>query len=274
MEIINREKNENKEKKEGRNMAVTKQAKAYLEKMFPDGAAGLAETDPEFAEWFSNFAFDEVVNEEGRELPDKTRFMVILATLLGCQGIDEFKLIVPAALEFGVTPIEIKEIVYQAVAYLGIGRVFPFMNVVNEILKDKGISLPLAGQAATDTESRLKAGIQAQVDIFGDGMKEFYKSGPDESKHINRWLAGNCFGDYYTRTGLDYKQREMITFCFLTAQGGCEPQLTSHAAANMKIGNDKQFLINVVSQCLPYIGYPRSLNALSCVNAAYQNLQK
>lgn len=61
---------------------------------------------------------------------------------------------------------------------------------------------------------------------------------------------------------------EMITFCFLAAQGGCELQLTSHAAANMKIGNDKAFLIKVISQCLPYIGYPRSLNALRCVNEA------
>ena len=34
----------------------------------------------------------------------------------------------------------------------------------------------------------------------------------------------------------------MITFCFLAAQGGCEPQLTSHAAANMRIGNDKIFV--------------------------------
>ena len=99
-------------------------------------------------------------------------------------------------------------------------------------------------------------------------MKGFATSGPEESRHINRWLSGNCFGDYYTRTGLDYGQREMITFCFLAAQGGCEPQLISHAAGNMKVGNDKAFLIKIISQCLPYIGYPRSLNALRCVNEA------
>ena len=107
-----------------------------------------------------------------------------------------------------------------------------------------------------------------EEDIFGDGMKGFASSGPEESRHINRWLSGNCFGDYYTRTGLDYRQREMITFCFIAAQGGCEPQLISHAAGNMKVGNDKAFLIKIISQCLPYIGYPRSLNALRCVNDA------
>ena len=99
-------------------------------------------------------------------------------------------------------------------------------------------------------------------------MRDFHCSGSEESKHINHWLTDNCFGDYYTRNGLDYRQREMITFCFLAAQGGCEPQLVSHVQANIKVGNDKEFLIKVVSQCLPYIGYPRSLNALNCINKA------
>ena len=171
-------------------------------------------------------------------------------------------------MNFGVTPIEIKETVYQAVDYLGIGRVFPFLKATNEVLAANGIRLPIEDQATTTMENRLEKGSQAQVDIFGEGMREFYKSGPEESRHINLWLTDNCFGDYYTRGGLDYKQREMITFCFLSAQGGCEPQLTAHAAANLRLGNDKAFLIQVISQCLPYIGYPRSLNALRCLNDA------
>ena len=225
-----------------------------------------AKTDPEFTELFDNFAFDEVISSD--DLDGKTRFTAILATLIGCQGIDEYRAMLGAALDFGVTPVEVKEIVYQAVAYLGIGRVAPFLKATNEILTERGVALPLEGQATTTTENRLEKGEQAQIDIFGEGMRGFANSGNPETRHINKWLAGNCFGDYYTRTGLDLKQREMITFCFLSAQGGCEPQLISHARANMRIGNDKAFLIKVVSQCLPYIGYPRSLNALRCVEEA------
>ena len=226
------------------------------------------ETDPEFMERFEHFAFDEVVNEPGQELEPETRYLAILATLLGCQGIDEFRTVLPRALDAGISPVMAKEVIYQAVDYLGIGRVRPFLDAANEILEARGVSLPLEGQATTTMENRLERGAAAQVEIFGDGMKGFASSGPEESRHINRWLSGNCFGDYYTRKGLDYRQREMITFCFLAAQGGCEPQLTSHSAANMMLGNDKAFLIRVVSQCLPYIGYPRSLNALRCVNDA------
>ena len=223
----------------------------------------LYETDPEFMERFEHFAFDEVVNEEGQQLPEETRYIAILATLIGCQGIDEFKIMLPKALDAGLTPVAVKEIVYQSVDYLGIGRMMPFLTSVNEILTERGIQLPLPGQAVTTFEDRLEKGTQTQTDIFGEHMKEAWKKG-----HINRWLAANCFGDYYTRTGLDLAQREMITFCFLAAQGGCEPQLTGHAKGNMNLGNDKEFLIKVVSQCLPYIGYPRSLNAIACINKA------
>lgn len=174
-------------------MSITQASKQYHEKMFPGYVSDFLRTDPEFIERFDNFAFDEVVNHD--DLDGKTRFMAILATLLGCQGIDEFRAILPAALNFGVTPVEVKEITYQAVAYLGIGRVFPFLKTVNAVLEEKGVQLPLPGQATTTTENRLEAGRQAQVDIFGDGMRDFYKSGPDESRHINYWLTDNCFGD-------------------------------------------------------------------------------
>ncbi len=245
---------------------MTEAAKEYYQKLFPGQESEFAQTDPEFTEFFTNFSCDEVVNQD--DLDDRTRMMAILSALLGCQGIDEFKVMLPGALNAGVTPVEVKEIVYQACAYLGIGRVRPFLTAVNEIFEQRGIALPLEGQGTTTVEDRVEKGEQAQVDIFGDGMKGFSASGPEESRHINRWRSGNCCGDYYTRTGLDYRQREMITFCFIAAQGGCEPQLTSHAAGNMKVGNDKAFLIKVISQCLPYIGYPRSLNALRCVNEA------
>lgn len=220
-------------------------------------------TDPEFFERFEHFAFDEVVNEDGQQLDAPTRFLAILATLIGCGGTDAYNELLPKALDNGVTPVMVKECVYQAADYLGYGRMLPFLKATNAVFDQLGIALPLPAQSTTTMDDRLEKGVAAQVTIFGEGMNEAWKK-----SHINRWLADNCFGDYYTRTGLELKQREMITFCFIMAQGGCEPQLTAHAKGNMNIGNDKAFLTRVVSQCLPYIGYPRSLNAISCINKA------
>ena len=230
-------------------MAMTDFAKAYHEKMFPGYVSRFLETDPEFIERFDNFAFDEVLHmplAEGQQpIGEVKRHMAILAVLIGCQGIDEFRAMAPAAMEFGVTPVQIKEIVYQAVAYLGIGEA-----------EDDGVN----------PENRRVAGTQAQVEIFGEGMKEFYMSGPPESRHIHYWLADNCFGDYYTRGGLTLAERELVTFCYIYAQGGCEPQLEGHTAANFRMGNDKGVLIQVISHCIPFIGYPRTLNALAIIH--------
>lgn len=221
------------------------------------------ETDPEFMERMEYFTLEEVVKEPGQELPEETRFLAVLATLLGCQGLDIYKDMLDKALDSGLMPVMVKETVYQAVDYLGIGRVMPFLSATNDVLTARGVKLPLPSQKTTTLEDRLEKGAGAQAEIFGEHMKEAWKVG-----HINRWLAANCFGDYYTRGGLDLRQRELITFCFLAAQGGCEPQLTAHAKGNMNLGNDREFLIRVISQCLPYIGYPRSLNAINCVNRA------
>ena len=221
------------------------------------------ETDPEFMERIDHFAFEEAVNEEGQQLEAPTRWLAILAALVGCQGREAYREFLPKALDDGLKPEAGKEMVYQSVDYVGMGRMWPFLDITNEIFIKRGVTLPASGKAGAAMEERLEKGAQAQADIFDPQMKEAWKNG-----HINRWLASNCFGDYYTRTGLDLAQREMITFCFLMAQGGCEPQLIAHAKGNMNLGNDKAFLIRVISQCLPYIGYPRSLNAVTCVNKA------
>jgi 4-carboxymuconolactone decarboxylase len=102
------------------------------------------ETVPELMERFGNFAFDGVVSRDA--LDDQTRMTAILAALIGCQGIDECRAMVPAALNFGAAPVEVEEIPYQAVAYLGIGRVFPFLKAASEVLADRGVALPLAPQ--------------------------------------------------------------------------------------------------------------------------------
>ena len=220
-------------------------------------------TDPEFVERVEHFTFDEVVTDPEQQLDEKTRWLAILSALIGAQSAEAFRKLLPQALDAGLSPVAVKETVYQAVDYLGLGRALPFLDITNEVFALRGIALPLEGQATTTMDDRLEKGAQAQAAIFGEQMLEAWKAGT-----VNRWLAANCFGDYYTRGGLDLKARELITFCFLAAQGGCEPQLTSHSQGNMNLGNDKDFLLRVILQILPYIGYPRSLNAITCVNKA------
>ncbi len=225
-------------------------------------------THPEYAGIVEGF-LEEAKNDEAVKLPARTRHLAILAALLGCQGVDVFRAEVAEALADGVTPAEIEEVVYQATDYLGIGRVMPFLDAMDEAFDAVGVSLALDAERATvSAGDRLEKGNACQIEIFGEGMRESWKKGPAERATVNRWLAANCFGDYYTRGGLTLAEREMITLCYLVAQGSCDPQATAHAGGNLNMDNSKEFLYAVVHQILPYIGYPRSLNGLACIDAA------
>ena len=195
------------------------------------------ETDTQFAERLLHFADVEVARDPETELEPTTRYLAILATLLGCQGADEFRIQLGRALDAGLTPVQAKEVVHQAVDYLGIGRVRPFRAITNDVLEARGVARPLPDQTTTTMENLLEAGNAKHVELFGEGMDKSY-----ERSKVNYWLADNCFGDYYTRTGLTNLQREMITFCYLAAQGSVEPQLLAHAKANIALGDTAAFL--------------------------------
>jgi 4-carboxymuconolactone decarboxylase len=245
-------------------MSVSETAGKNHEELFPKHISTLKVTDPELLEVFDNFAFDEVL--ANGNLDTKTRVMMILGSTIGSQSLGEYKVMVGAALNVGITPVEVKEILYQAVPYVGMGKAFDFIHATNEVLQSRGIKLPLEGQSTTTPETRFEKGMEVQKAIFGEMIDTMYKESPANQLHIQQYLSANCFGDYYTRNGLDIKTRELLTFSIIMSLGGCDPQLKGHIVGNMNVGNDKQVLLDTITQLLPYVGYPRTLNALRCIN--------
>jgi 4-carboxymuconolactone decarboxylase len=128
-------------------MAISEAARRNHDQLFPDPVSALAQTDPELIEQFDNFAFDEVLADSGLDL--HTRLMVQLASLIACQAVTEFRIMAGAALTVGLTPVELKEIVYQAVPYVGLGKVLDFLHAANDVLTERGVRLPLPGCSAS-----------------------------------------------------------------------------------------------------------------------------
>lgn len=180
---------------------------------------------------------------------------------------------VEGALRAGATPEQIHESIFQCTPYVGLPKVKAALerfDQVMELLKIK----PCAPAGTTTDETRHHAGLAVQRAIFGaENIDKMNAGAPADQKHINDYLSANCFGDYYTRKVLDVKERELITFTAIVTLGGCEPQAKAHAAANISVGNTRQDLLDALTIALPYIGYPRTLNGLSCVNAAAPHAQ-
>ncbi len=196
----------------------------------------------------------------------KTRVLLIMASSITSQALSVYKMYVSAVLNIGITPIEIKEVLYQSVPHVGILKVMDFINATNEIFGERNISVPLANQSTTTSETRMEKGLAKQKEIFGDIIDNMYKNSTEDLLHIQEYLSANYFGDYITRNGLDLKTREMITLSFLISLGGTESQIKGHIQGNSNVGNDRQTLINLITQLLPSVGYPRTLNAIQCLN--------
>lgn len=246
-------------------MADSAPARAYHDELFPGQESLLAHTDPELTSYFEAFAYDEALVES--ELDVRTRLMTQLAALIACQGIAQYRVFLGAALTAGVTPIEIKEIVYQAVPYVGMAKALDSLQATNEALAAHGVELPLPGQSTTTPRTRAERGLAVQREIVGEEtVTAMHATAPVDQVHIQRLLTANCFGDTYTRTGIDVPTRELLTLSMLVALGGCDPQVKGHVAANLHVGNNRARLIDVVTGLLPYIGYPRTLNALRAID--------
>jgi 4-carboxymuconolactone decarboxylase len=248
-------------------MAINETAQKNHDQLFPNHVSTVAVTDPELIEIFDNFAFDEVLHES--KLPIKTRLILQLAAIIAAQAVREYKAMMNAALNVGVTPVEVKEVLYQAVPYLGIARTYDFIQATNDVLTERGVVLPLPGQSTTTPETRMAKGLAVEKQIIGEEIVDnLYTSSPQDQLHIQKFLSAHCFGDHYTRTGLDIPTRELVTLSFLVTLGGCDPQVKGHVMANLHVGNDRALLIDVVTQLLPFIGYPRTLNALRAISEA------
>ena len=233
--------------------------------VFSEGIPVDGAKDPELFEIFDNFALGEVLGHGG--LDARTRLMCILASNVASQGRAAFRATLDAALGAGVTPVEVKEVLYQAVPYVGMAKVADFIGAANDVLEARGVGLPLEGQSTTTPADRFEKGLAVQRSIFGAGhIDAMREAAPENQKHIQQYLSDNCFGDFLTRGGLDVKTRDLGTFSLLVSLGGCEPQVKGHIAGNVNLGNDKAVLLAVVTQLLPYIGYPRTLNAIGCLN--------
>ena len=246
-------------------MAISETARRNHDELFPGHVSTLKVTDPELIEIFDNFAFDETLRHSRLDI--RTRLMVQLAALICCQALREYRVMLGAALTNGVTPVEAREIVYQAVPYAGMGKVFDFIHATNDVLTERGIRLPIEGQATTTPATRAEKGRAVQEQIVGaDRVEQMYASAAGDERHFQQFLSANCFGDHITRTGIDVPTRELLTFAMLAALGGCDPQVRGHVAANLNVGNGRQLLISVITVLVPFIGYPRTLNALAAID--------
>jgi 4-carboxymuconolactone decarboxylase len=226
-----------------------------------------SKTDPELFNILQKLIFGEIFYIGN--IDDKTRELITITALTTNQTLPQLKAHTYAALNIGLTPVEIREAVYQVAPFIGYPKVLNAVEIINEVFKARGIVLPLENTGTVKESQRFEKGKEIQYPLYGEKMIEYMKDLPGGlGEEIPRILTESGFGDYYTRKGLDLKTRELLIFCTLATLGGTERQMASHAEGNLKAGNTKETLISAMIQCYPYIGFPRISNAINVIKEA------
>lgn len=225
-------------------------------------------TDPEFMAILQKFIFGEVFAVG--DLDHKTRELITCTVLSVMQTLPQLKAHAGAALNVGVTPVELREAIYQCAPFIGFPRTLNAIGVINEVFRERGITLPLESQGVTTEENRYEKGYAIQNPLYGDEIADRMADVPGGmGKEVARFLTEYCFGDIYTRGGLDVQARELLIYCILTTLEA-DAQLQSHVAGNLKLGTSRETLVAAVIQCLPYVGFPPAMKALNAIKNAGQ----
>ncbi|PRR86108.1 carboxymuconolactone decarboxylase family protein [Clostridium luticellarii] len=120
-------------------------------------------------------------------------------------------------------------------------------------------------------KSRYELGVNKLSEVDGTGGTGVVESLKDIAPDLGKYIIEFAFGDIYTRPSLDLKQRELVTLSTLAALGGCEKQLDVHINGALNVGISKEKIIEVFIQCIPYLGFPKVLNAVSVAKNVFLN---
>ena len=249
------------------NMDRTEACKQNYHILFGGEALTGQGTDPEMMDILQKFIFGEVF--QTGKLTLKQREMITCITLATMQTLPQLKAHAEAALNVGVAPEELREVVYLTAPFIGFPKMLNAMTVVNEVFKERGISLPLEKQGVVTEETRHDTGKAIQDRLYPGGIASVMEGLPGGmGKDVESFLTDYFFGEIYSRGALDLQTRELLGYCVL-ATLEAESQLHSHYHGNINVGNTPEMLTSAVIQCLPYIGFPAAIKALHIIKQEY-----
>lgn len=247
-------------KKKDKNMTRTEICNKNMQELF-GGSMATTGNDVEMMQILQKYIFGEVFTIGN--LDNKTRELITVVCLTTMQTLPQLKSHINGALNAGNSPLEVREAIYQCAPFIGFPKTLNALSVLNEVFKERGIQTPLESGVTVSEEDRYQKGKEIQEKLYGDEIKQAMKGLPDNiGDDAARFLTEVCFGDFYTRKGLDIKTREILALAVLVTKDD-DITLKSHIKGSLKAGNSPETIAAVILQCMPYTGMPNALHAFT-----------
>lgn len=219
----------------------------------------VSQVSPGLGQFTDGVLFGEVWARDA--LKPRDRSLVTLAALIATGKTAEVGVHTARALDTGVTPVEIGEVITHLAFYSGWPNALSAVTEVQRVYVDRGIG-PVAPSAA----ARIEPDAAAEATRSATVTTTVAPTAPELAELTNRVL----FGDLWRRSELTARDRSLITITALIAIGQSE-QLPFHANRAMDSGLTRDEVAETVAHLAFYAGWPRAFSAVPVLQRVFDS---
>lgn len=120
------------------------------------------------------------------------------------------------------------------------------------------------------SEKRFEQGSKNLQMIDGKAGERVIQALQDIAPDVGRYILEFAFGDIYENDVLSFREREIVTITSLLTQGDTKNQLIVHINGSLNVGLTEREIIEVFTHCIPYVGFPKVLNAITIAKEVFE----
>lgn len=222
---------------------------------------------PDLRRFTVEFAYGDVMSRSALDL--KTRQIATVAALAAMGNAQpQLRYHIEGALNVGCEPSSVIEAILLSTVYAGFPAALNGTLAAKEVFEQRGVLSDSRSVTASDND-RYERGLRALQEVSGGSGAEVVRSLEDVAPDLGRFIIEFSYGDVISRTGLDYRSKELATVALLTALGTAEPQLRVHIKAALNVGASREEIVEVIQQMAVYAGFPAALNGIAAARDVF-----
>lgn len=234
-----------------------------------DSMAGIA---PDLGRLTIEFGYGDIYSRPGLTLPQRQMCTVAALTAMGTAA-PQLRFHIDGALNVGVTPAEIVEVIMHMSVYAGVPAAINGLSIAKAAFADRPEAGSPVGESQIKpeetTRQRYERGLAGLESIDGHAGEQVIAALADIAPDFGRYVIEFSFGDIYSRSGLDLKTRELATVAACTALGTAAPQLRVHLHGLLNVGGTREEAVEAIIQMASYAGFPAALNGMAAAREVF-----
>ena len=231
---------------------------------------GLKDIAPDLGKFIIEFAYGDIFSRPGLDV--KSRQIATISALAALGNAEpQLKFHIGAALNIGITPNEIIEVIYIVTIFAGFPAGLNSINAAREVFNNKGI---VVEKMENPKGHRRNRGLDTLATTSKGSGEEVVNSLSDIAPHMADYVLDFAYGDVISRPLLTPKWKEIAMIATGVSKGTMWPQVKVHLKAALNVGCSKDEIVEIMYQMAVYAGFPAALNGIAAIKEVLKEIQE